>query len=250
MTPTELRQELFDQLAEPFTGEAFFDCISDVVFFIKNARGEYVVVNQTMLDRCGLRDKAEVIGHKADEVYPQPLGRGYRSQDEQVLRTGQPILNQLELQLYPTGGTGWCLTNKLPLLGKNGRVVGLVGVSQDIRTPAEKGEDYTAIAETIRHIHANFGKPLKVGSLSALAGLSAYQLEQRFRRIFQITVGQFIQKVRMDAAVRRLRETGESIAQIALDCGYSDQLGIQLTPVSPTCSVVGHGGLPPESGGV
>jgi len=29
-----------------------------------------------------------------------------------------------------------------------------------------------------------------------------------------------------------------------------NEWGIQLTPVSPTCSVVGHGGLPPESGGV
>jgi AraC-like DNA-binding protein len=43
------------------------------------------------------------------------------------------------------------------------------------------------------------------------------------RKIFAITAGQFIQKVRMDAAVRRLRETNDSIAKIALDCGYAEQ---------------------------
>lgn len=39
----------------------------------------------------------------------------------------------------------------------------------------------------------------------------------------QITPGQLLQKVRMDAAVRSLRESGAAIATIAQDCGYSDQ---------------------------
>ena len=37
----------------------------------------------------------------------------------------------------------------------------------------------------------------------------AAQFEQRIRRIFHITAGQLIQKVRMDAAVQRLRESDE-----------------------------------------
>jgi AraC-like DNA-binding protein len=43
------------------------------------------------------------------------------------------------------------------------------------------------------------------------------------RRIFQITAGQLIQKVRMEAAMQRLKETGKSIAAISSECGYSDQ---------------------------
>src|SRR5581483_2855379 len=46
MTPTKPAVELFSQLAEPFTGEALFDRLTDLVFFIKNRRAEYVVVNQ------------------------------------------------------------------------------------------------------------------------------------------------------------------------------------------------------------
>jgi AraC-like DNA-binding protein len=223
MTAAELQTELFSQLGQPFTGEAIFDCLSDVVFFIKNARGEYVVVNQTVVERCGRRDKGEVIGRTADEMYPAPLGRSYRAQDERVLRTGQSILNQLELQIYASGDTGWCLTHKLPLTGREGRVIGLVGISKDLQAPKETGEDYGQVAEAVRHIQDHFDQPLKVQDLAVLAGLSPYQFEQRMRRIFQITAGQFIQKVRMDAAVHRLRETDDAISQIALDCGYSDQ---------------------------
>jgi AraC-like DNA-binding protein len=60
-------------------------------------------------------------------------------------------------------------------------------------------------------------------AVAARVGLSIYQFEQRLRRIFQLTAGQFIQKVRMDAAIRRLHDSEDPIASIALGCGYSDQ---------------------------
>jgi hypothetical protein len=125
-TPTELRAELFSQLAEPFTGEALFDCLGDLAFFIKNQRSEYVLVNQTLVERCGLREKQELIGRRADEIFPPPLGRNYRAQDERVLKNGGAVRNQLELHFYPSGARGWCLTNKLPLQDRAGHIVGLV----------------------------------------------------------------------------------------------------------------------------
>jgi len=223
MTQAELQAELFAQLAEPFTGEALFDCLPDLVFFIKNSRCEYVVVNQTLVDRCGRREKRELVGRRADEVFPSPLGRSYRAQDEQVLRSGKPIRDQLELHLYPTGGWGWCVTNKLPLRGRDGRMIGLFGVSKDLQAANERSEDFSQVAEAVRRIHTQYDQPLKVRDLARRAGLSVYQFEQRMRRIFQITAGQLIQKVRMEAAVQRLRESDESIAAISLGCGYSDQ---------------------------
>jgi AraC-like DNA-binding protein len=56
-----------------------------------------------------------------------------------------------------------------------------------------------------------------------MAGLSVYQFDQRIRSLFHVTAGQYIVKVRIDAACKRLTTTDEAIAQIALSCGYSDQ---------------------------
>ena len=72
-------------------------------------------------------------------------------------------------------------------------------------------------------VHGHFDQPLKISDLATMADLSSYQFEQRILRIFGVTAGQFIQKVRMDAAVRRLGRTDDAIVEIALDCGYSDQ---------------------------
>ena len=223
MTSAKLQAELLSQLAEPFTGEALFDSLTDAVCFLKNSRCEYVVVNQTLVERCGRRAKSELIGKRADEVFPPPLGESYFIQDEQVLKRGEPILNQLELHSYPTGGRGWCLTNKFPLRRRDGRVVGLYGISKDIQSPNERSDDYAKVAEAVRRIQTKYDQPLRVKDLAHKAGLSAYQFEQRIRKIFQLTAGQLIQKTRMEAAVQRLRETDDAIATVALDCGYSDQ---------------------------
>lgn len=239
MTPSELQAEFFAQLAGPLAGEALFDQLADLVFFVKNSRGQYVVVNRTLAQRCGRRAKSDLIGRRADEIFPPSLGASYRAQDERVLRNGEAILNQLELHFYPSGRRGWCLTNKLPLRNRAGRVIGLIGFSKDLQAASERGEGYAAVADAIHHIQKHYAARLRVREIAARAGFSEYQFERRIRAIFQITPGQLIQKVRMEAALRLLRETNQSIAAIALGCGYSDQSAFtrqfrQTTGLSPT----------------
>jgi AraC-like DNA-binding protein len=223
VTATELQGELFAQLAEQFTGEAVFDCLPDLVFFIKNGRGEYVVVNQTLVERCGKREKGELIGRRPDDLFPAPLGRSYRAQDEEVLTSGVAIRNQLELHLYPTGRHGWCLTNKLPLRRRGGGIAGLFGFSRDLQAANERGRDFSQVAEAVQRIQRQYAEPLKVSQLARGAGLSVYQFDQRMRRIFGITAGQLIQKRRMEAALQKLRESNASVAAVASESGYSDQ---------------------------
>lgn len=203
--------------------ETLFDRLPDVVFFVKNRGGEYVVVNQTLVERCGRRSRAELLGRRPDEVFPGPLGRSYRAQDEQVLSSGEPIHDQLELHFYASGRRGWCLTHKLPLRGPGGAVSGLYGFSRDLHAVNERSEDYSQVAQAVRRIHTEYGEPLRVAELARRAGLSAYQFERRMKRIFHISAGQLIQKVRLEAALARLRESDASIAEIASACGYSDQ---------------------------
>jgi AraC-like DNA-binding protein len=56
-----------------------------------------------------------------------------------------------------------------------------------------------------------------------MSSLSVYQYEQRMKRIFQVTAGQYITKTRIDAACELLRSTGQQIVDIAIECGFYDQ---------------------------
>ena len=60
---------------------------------------------------------------------------------------------------------------------------------------------------------------VRLPQLAEMAGLSVYQFDQRIRSLFHVTAGQYLVKVRIDAACDRLAQTNEVIAQIALSCG-------------------------------
>lgn len=215
-----LLESLLTQLSEPFTGEALFDALTDLVFFMKDEAGQYVLVNQTLARRCGVADKASLLGKTAADVFPGSLGTEYFRQDMNLLKTGEPLLNELELHSYPTGEAGWCLTTKLPLRGHEGRCVGLVGISRDLHAPTE---DYRDVADALRQAQSRLDQPMTVDEIAQVAGMSAYQLDHRIRAAFHLSASQLLLKFRMDLARQRLRDTSVAISQIALQCGYADQ---------------------------
>lgn len=71
------------------------------------------------------------------------------SEDEQqIIRTGEPLLDVVEHRRRPDRPDAWVSTSKLPLLGDDGEVVGVFGISRDItaRVLAER-EAQRAVAE-------------------------------------------------------------------------------------------------------
>ena len=71
--------------------EQLFDHTPDIAFFIKDAAGRYVVVNDSLVERHGLRSKAQLLGRRPSDVCPGDFGRIPAEQDAAVLRTGRPI---------------------------------------------------------------------------------------------------------------------------------------------------------------
>lgn len=210
-------------IADPWFAESLFDQTPDIVFFVKDRQARYVVVNEALVARCGLRRKAEMLGKTAAEVFPAPLGTGYVEQDLLVLRTGAPIRNRLELHIYPGGLRGWCLTHKFALLDPAGTVVGLTGISKDLQRPDEAQEDYRQIARAVEQLQKGFAEPLRIERLAQSAGLSVDRFERQVRRIFQLTPRQLLTKARIDAASTLLLDERRSVAEIAQACGYGDQ---------------------------
>ncbi|WP_296002681.1 AraC family transcriptional regulator [Rugamonas sp.] len=229
MKPTTLpppadhaRAALGGAIADVFFSEPLFDALPDVVFFVKDGQGRYVVVNQTLVQRCGLRDKAALLGRTPAEVFAPPFGQTYLAQDLAVL-AGAAIEDQLELHLYPNRDPGWCLTRKTALRdgAGAGAIVGLTGISRDLAMADKKNPAYRKVAAAVRLIHEHYDQPLPLHELARLASMSVAQIERYFLRIFHITPRQMIIKTRLDAASRLLAGDA-SVADIAQACGYGD----------------------------
>lgn len=218
-----LRKNFFDSLDGPLPVDRLFDGVSDIVYFVKDAQGRYMAVNDTLATRCGLASKSDVIGFTVQQLFPPPLGHGFALQDREILIHGQTIRDRLELHLYPDGRSGWCLTYKEPIIGKDHKVIGICGISRDLHSPDQQGEGLAAMSCAIDHIHHHYDEPLRLPGLAEMAGLSVYQFDQRIRALFHVTAGQYLVKIRIDAACLRLSTSDQPIAQVALACGYSDQ---------------------------
>ncbi len=202
--------------------EQVADLMHDTAFFIKDGYGRYVVVNQSLVERHGLKDKAQMIGRRPCEICPGDYGLIPTEQDAQVLRTGRPIIERLELFWRRPHLPVWGLTSKLPIRDESGRITGLIGISKDLASPLNPGEIPSGLARALRHLENAYEGPVSPSALAHLAGMSPVRFARAIKRIYDITPRQMITKTRITAGCRLLRETDASIAQIALDCGFSD----------------------------
>lgn len=197
-----------------------FDALPDTVFFVKDREGRYTHCNLTLVQRLGRRKRGDVIGRSPLEVFPPPLGNRYLLQDRQVL-AGDPIADRLEVHLYPNRRPGWCLTLKRPLF-RDGAICGLMGVSRDLGRPNSRHSAFAQLDRVVAYMQEHFESNLRAPQLAELAGMSLAQLERHFRHVFQLTPQQYLIKLRIEMAMRLLREPG-SIAGIGQRCGFSDQ---------------------------
>lgn len=207
------------------TLQTLFDLAPEVAFFIKDAHGRYVTVNQSLLSRHGLHEPAEAIGKRPVDICPGDLGRIPTEQDQKVLQTGKPLVEHLELHWYRPREPVWCLTTKLPLQDAAGTTTGIIGFSRDVRTPVLTEEIPLAFAEVIAEFEEDPSMACSPATLAKRSRQSPLQFARLTRRVFGLTPSQFIVKTRISAGSRLLRETDQSVAEIAQRCGYQDQSG-------------------------
>lgn len=199
-----------------------FDHAPDLAFFVKDSAGRYVAVNESLIKRHGYRYKSQVLGRRPCDICPGDFGRLPAEQDARVLRTGEPLLDHLEQQWYLPRKPVWCLTTKLPLRDGAGKVIGLIGISRDVRAPVDLRSIPVELATALESFENNLAQPVTLAILARRARLTPAKFARLIHRFFDLTPSQFITQTRLAAAARLLRETDQSISGIAQACGFYD----------------------------
>jgi AraC family transcriptional regulator len=73
------------------------------------------------------------------------------------------------------------------------------------------------------HVDAHLEHDVAVGDLAEIAGLSEAHFSRAFKQTAGISPHKFITERRLERAKRMLADTPDSLIQIALACGFSDQ---------------------------
>jgi PAS domain S-box-containing protein len=108
------------------------DSIPDLINY-KDTEGRYLLNNRAHLRSIDANSQEDVLGKTSFDFHPTDLANQYRKQEMQVIRTGEPILNQEEIVCHRyTGAQRWYLTNRIPIKDHQGKVTSYLIISTDI----------------------------------------------------------------------------------------------------------------------
>lgn len=218
-----LRKAFLSEIPPDQSFHLLFDHLPGVLFFAKDRDGRILAANRALLDLYGYAREEDFWGVTDFELLPRSLAEKFRGDDLRVIRTGQPMLEIVELFISRQGIPAWFLTNKLPVRNRAGEVVGVMGTIQDYDKQRELLPPDSDISPALVHLKANFHRRVSIPDLAHSCGLSLRQFERKFKEHLKTSPQQFLIKMRVHAACDELRRGRKAIADIATDLGFYDQ---------------------------
>jgi AraC-like DNA-binding protein len=200
-----------------------FDLMPDVSFFAKDSNFRLMCANRRFVERFGFRDESQVVGKDDFELFPPRLAENFRRDDEEVLRTGKPKLNIVELFFTDQGIPDWFITNKLPLRDRRDRVIGVMGTVHSYEGRRQVLQPFLQLDRAVAYIRENFRRGVTVKELSYAVHISPRHLHRQFVDTFGSSPQAFIIKLRIQAACEALQREGSQISEVARDLGFCDQ---------------------------
>jgi PAS domain S-box-containing protein len=222
MSLKTLQSNFVERMHSPHQMRMLFNHLPDVYYFVKDDEGRFVLANDAFIKQCGAATEAEIIGKSDYDFFPLGRAESYVEDDRYVMTTGNSIIDRVELAPDPGNSINWFITCKVPVYSHDGEIIGLAGTARDISRAGLALQPYTEMRAVLEYVRDNYSRSIEIKQLAALVHLSISQFERRFRRVFQISPIKHIMNVRIRNAGVRLTTTNDTIAAIALDCGFYD----------------------------
>jgi two-component system CheB/CheR fusion protein len=107
--------------------DGLMESLPDAIYF-KDGAGAFVRLNRAMARRLGVMNPADVVGKKPSDFLPAEMAAALEEADARVLE-GEEQTYRLE----QAGQAGfWYMAIRQPLRDRNGKIVGMFGVSRDV----------------------------------------------------------------------------------------------------------------------
>jgi len=125
------RPEVETLRRERFLVDTLMEYVPDFIYF-KDAESRFLRINRAMTRWLRLGDPAEAVGKTDSDLFTPEHAAQARKDEQEIIRTGRPVLNQEEKETWPDRRVTWVSTTKMPLRDAAGRVIGTFGLSRDI----------------------------------------------------------------------------------------------------------------------
>jgi two-component system sensor histidine kinase/response regulator len=110
--------------------KAILEKVPDVIYF-KDRNSRFVAASNSTAEKHGLK-LPDLLGKSDFELFPGEFASVGKTDEQQIIETGVPIISKLVKETWPDGRQTWTLNSKMPLRDEEGRIIGLFGIGKDI----------------------------------------------------------------------------------------------------------------------
>jgi PAS domain S-box-containing protein len=105
------------------------DNMPDHIYF-KDTQSRFIRNSRSQAKLLGLNDPSEAVGKTDFDFFPHAANAYVEEQE--VMRSGKPLIDFEERVVWPDGKESWVSTTKVPLRNLEGQIIGIFGISRDI----------------------------------------------------------------------------------------------------------------------
>ena len=215
-----------------------FDSLPHAVFYAKDVQSRFMKANQPFLELHGVEHESQIIGRTDHDFHPPVLASAYIDEDRRVMSGRKTIPGQIWLVSYRGQTPRWYVSSKTPLFDSAGEVIGLAGAMYRVQQQQELERYLQEILPVAKYIEQNYAESISMAEMAEMVGLSSTHFNRRFQQLLRMSPRQYLRDIRIQAAQELLVTTSQSIAEIAIDVGYTDQSHLskrfrEVTGISP-----------------
>ena len=120
---------------------------SDEMIYFKDLNSKFFLNTKAHALRLGMSDPRELLGKCDGDFYPKEVADRFRQEELEIIRTGIPVVNKMELSMDVSNNLLCMSSSKYPLFNSAGKTIGTWGISRDM-TKLVRAEEELAIANT------------------------------------------------------------------------------------------------------
>ena len=124
---------------EQYLMRMLMDNIPDTIYF-KDKEGRFLRISKSQAQTLGVSDPQQALGKTDFDFFGAEHAQAAYEDEQEIIRTGQPVLNLEEVLDWPDRPSRWVSATKLPLRDQTGQIVGTFGISRDI-TERKRAEE-------------------------------------------------------------------------------------------------------------
>jgi sigma-B regulation protein RsbU (phosphoserine phosphatase) len=127
------------------------DTSADRIYF-KDLQSRFVRNNAAHARSLGAASPDECVGKTDFDFFSREHAERAFHDEQEIIRTGKPIISQLERLTMRDGRQGWASSTKMPWRAASGKIIGTFGLTRDVTATKEAEEKLTEERNLLRTI--------------------------------------------------------------------------------------------------